>query len=163
MENSNTAILIVDMQIDFLKPLANFADQVVAIQSLINFGKTKKMPCWYIEYANCGNTIPELGRPSHQSDFLIVKPSDSAFDYTNLDYRLKGWDIDKLIVSGVYASACVKSTVESALVRRLKVLTAKTLIGDETLRAYQDSLGWYHDNLGEDFHNNHHDLISTLI
>ncbi len=166
MKTKNTAILVIDMQSQFLEsiPPETRNRQVKSIANLLRVGVDKKIPVFFIEYLGVGQTLPELTElvPKDQR-VILTKRCDDAFQenvcLANL-YPSKH-TAKTLIVSGIYASACVYDTVESALKRRFRVLSSADLISDPP-EYWENTVQHYSSRLKTDSKKSTQTLISHL-
>ena len=136
MKMSDTAVLIIDMQQFFLKRF----DKVIRDELILNhikflqFCLKNKMPVITTEY-KCrgifrGHLIPQLEKMIKKNLIAsIIKESNSGFVDTNLHTILEKLKIQKIIIIGVNANACVQDTAKGAICRGFKVITSKGLIG----------------------------------
>ena len=152
LEPQNTALLIIDMQNDFLKPGAPLevpaGRQIIPnIKRLLNFCREVGIPVIYTIFVTSEDTkgLMWLFHPEHApptracwegsegaeiiSDLypqagerVIKKHCYDAFYDTDLDTVLRSLGVKYLIVTGVMTNFCVDSTVRGAFHRQYKVV-----------------------------------------
>jgi len=137
-----TALIIVDMQIDFFRrdPLKSIGRELVpAMNRLTSEARMRQVPVIWIrqefkkdlsdaflhmrragqrltiEGTEGARLLPELNIGS--DDFQIVKKRYSAFFDTNLDDLLNSMGIGSLIFCGINSHACVRASVTDAYQR----------------------------------------------
>ncbi len=146
LPSSSTALLIVDMQNDFVhkdgKLYVPDAEKTVGpIRDLIKkFRNSGSMVIytqdWHMkddpefkiwgEHALAGTWGAEIYSDlSPENDFLIKKYRYDAFFGTSLDYILRVKNIKNLVVTGTVANVCVLHTAGSAALRWYNVILPK--------------------------------------
>ncbi len=141
---SKTAIIVVDMQNDFVHPdgklyVSNAKVTIPAIKSLIEKGREKDVRVFYtqdwhrrddVEFSiwgehavagTWGAKIIEDLKPKDE-DILIKKLRYDAFFGTPLDYLLRLYGIQYLVIVGTVANICVLHTASSAALLGYKVI-----------------------------------------
>jgi len=150
------ALLVIDMQDEFVKPgwtpywIPEATRQVDAIQTLIQFCRSKNIPVIYTAF---GPTHHYLDRPKtgeampnrysetgvdhfswfkdpkiypelapRQEDVVILKPSYGAFYDTPLETILKNLNKDTVIICGTLTNCCCGLTARQAYERGFKVV-----------------------------------------
>ena len=73
-------------------------------------------------------------------EHVIVKKSASAFHGTFLASFLRANDIDTVIVTGVTASACVRTTIEDAIADGFRPIAVRECVGDRIAGAVEWNL-----------------------
>ncbi len=147
IEPSKTALVVVDMQNDFVKEggslvVPDAEDTVPAIQSLLSFARSAGMkvvysqdthnegdPEWEIWPEHCregswGWEIIEDLAPQ-DNDLIVRKVRYDAFYGTHLDHYLRLWNVERLILCGTVANICVHYTAASAALRWYGVIVPK--------------------------------------
>ena len=147
VEPSKTALVVVDMQNDFVKEggslvVPNAEGTVPAIQNLLSFARNVGMkvvysqdthtegdPEWRIWPEHCregswGHEIVEDLAPRPE-ELVIQKVRYDAFYGTHLDHFLRIWGMDRLILCGTVANICVHYTAASAALRWYEVVIPK--------------------------------------
>jgi isochorismate hydrolase len=157
-QNPNLCLLIIDMQPYFLKKV----DQKELEREMLNYlltiekCKNKEIPIFVIESENrknttlnngvtYGETISEITSPlkSYKKFEKIIKQNDSGINHklTNLFTK---YDVDFLILTGVNASECVKTTGDVANTLGYKIITSPEIIQDKMrLKHLEESITWY--------------------
>ncbi len=139
-----TALIIVDMQNDFVDPRGSLCvgsarATVPAIARLRDFARAHGLPVVYTqdwhgaddpEFALWGAhaiggtwgaaIVPELAPDA--SDLIIRKLRYDAFYGTSLDHELRQRHIRSLIVTGTVSNICVLHTAGSAALRWLEII-----------------------------------------
>ncbi|WP_462323739.1 cysteine hydrolase family protein [Desulfoplanes sp.] len=145
MRSNDMALLIIDMQNDFVLPggpvhVAGAASTIPAIKSMLETFRTNEHPVFHItrEYRPDGSDVEKL----RQKDFLenrpfvlsgtqgsaivkqlspipgeyrVIKNRFSAFMFTELDLMLRRLNISHVVVTGTQLPNCVRATVFDAL------------------------------------------------
>ena len=116
MNTRETALLIIDMQRDFVtaeSPLcvAGAAATVPAIAALLEC--CRRNGDIAIFHVIREEIVPEL-RPL-PGEMVIVKPRYSAFFHTRLDLCLRRLGVDSLLIAGTQYPNCIRATVTDAL------------------------------------------------
>lgn len=150
-----TALLVVDMQNDFVRPggalqVEAAAETIDKISRLITTARahgvsvvftqdthTEDDPEFDIWPRHCveGTTGWEIidDLPRRDDDLVIQKNRYDAFYGTPLDHYLRHvWDVDNLIVVGTVANICVGQTAASAGLRWYDVVTPADAISAQT-------------------------------
>ena len=100
-------------------------------QKVLKFAQEKDHPIYVLEYHNYGETINKLketlGDGSYQT---IIKSHDNGFLETSLGNKLENDSVKEIVLMGVNASYCVKSTATDALRRGYAIATSPELISD---------------------------------
>ena len=144
LDPRSTALVVVDMQVDFADPKGKLFVQesrptIPIIRSLVSHARKIKVPViftqdWHrtddaefliwpphaVEGTQGAQVIPEL-KPL-QNDYLIHKRTYDAFFATDLDLLLRQKGIKCLIISGTVANICVLHTAGSASLRGYEVI-----------------------------------------
>lgn len=145
MRSNNMALLIIDMQNDFVLPggpvhVAGAASTIPAIKSMLEAFRTNEHPVFHItrEYRPDGSDVEKLRQKDflkHQAfvlpgtkgseivdqlapipgDYRVIKNRFSGFMFTELDLMLRRLNISHLVVTGTQLPNCVRATVFDAL------------------------------------------------
>ncbi len=149
-EQHRYAILVIDMQNDFIKGKLKCerANRIIPnIKILLDTARQKQIPIFYcidehlpidtyemnlwgphaMKHTEGAKIINEL-KPS-DTDYVITKRTYSAFDGTGLDRALKGTynskGTDALIITGLHTNICVRHTSYDAFVRGFELIVPK--------------------------------------
>jgi nicotinamidase-related amidase len=171
-EKSDTAVVLVDMQMRFLDMwssvnkshgaddsrakmalrMQSASDLMHTQASLLEWAKKRKYPVLVFEYNGQGSTVYSLkkiidGFPNH---FYVVKHADGGFEGSpppspDPEEILKRLGVHRLIVTGTNGHHCVKDTVVQALDRGFQVVTSADLAAtiDYTGGPYHPSADWW--------------------
>ncbi|MGH2398421.1 MAG: cysteine hydrolase family protein [bacterium] len=144
VDPKSTALIVVDMQNDFVKPggalvVETAAETIPAIQRLRAFARSREMAVFYtqdtheagdIEFPIWGQhvlrgswgwrIVEELAPESGER--VIEKLRYDGFFGTPLDHELRLKRIETVIVCGTVANICVLHTAGSAALRGYKVI-----------------------------------------
>ena len=174
---SGLGILVIDMQNFFRKNIDN--KQIIhANQKILNFGVNNTLPIYFLKYSNPTiinpNFIKEVSGFTNLYEYarIIPKYSDNGFvskikygrgfiysgDWdvrgdTELDLSLKEDGIEKLIISGINKTGCVKKTVKQAIKRGYELFSSRDLMNES-----EEKNGWFSKKLSEYFLS-HEELI----
>ena len=147
VDPSRTALIIVDMQNDFVKEggslvVPDAEATIPAIQSLLSLACDSGMkvvysqdthtdgdPEWniwpeHVREGSWGWRIVEELAP-REDELVIRKVRYDAFYGTALDHFLRLWHVDTLIICGTVANICVHYTAASAALRWYDVIIPK--------------------------------------
>ncbi len=143
-EGSRTALIVLDMQNDFVETegpqaVPGASEIVPAIASASDRMREKgDLIVWVLRaYSADGSNVEAVRRPEFQrrpyvvsgtrgaelvsglkprpEDLTMVKPSFSAFFRTDLDLKLREAGVSKIVACGVDLSRCVRSTLVEAV------------------------------------------------
>jgi len=174
INKESTAILVVDMLNDFLKPGGTMVLEggeiiVEPMQRLLEVGRNREIPIVYVNdfhrlglkqdrefkkrAEHCiggtwGAEVIEELRPQ-QRDFIIKKSRFSGFYETDLDLTLKDLKIDTVVVVGVVTNICVRSTIHDAFFRGYRVIVPKDCVMATGEREQESSLYDIETHFGE--------------
>ncbi len=135
-KQSDTAVILVDMQDFFLKNfLPSIKKNLIENQlRVIDICVKKKIPFIILEY-KCrgvfrGSLIQDLDKKiQNVHKEVVVKEHNSGFTKTKLDSILKQLRVKKLLIMGVNANGCVQDTAIGAFGRGFKVVTSCGVMG----------------------------------
>ncbi|MFA1821248.1 cysteine hydrolase family protein [Virgibacillus oceani] len=153
MNNSNTALLLIDLQKESNFSLQNM-DQVTAnTKEILLTAREKGLPVIYTRQVNredgiglsIGEPLNEDGTPyfyntgteqfdvideikPNEKDIIIDKYRWSAFHDTNMDLLLRNMGVKHLLVGGVVTDGCVLTTVYDAYFRDYHVHLIEDMI-----------------------------------
>jgi len=146
VDPQRTALLIVDMQNDFVHPEGKLfvpdapatvpvckalLDRARAAGARVAFSQdthTDGDPEWAIwgEHARRGSwgweIVPELA--PLPGELVVEKPRYDAFYATPLDHQLRLWGVETVVLCGTVANICVHYTAASAALRWYRVVVA---------------------------------------
>lgn len=135
-----TALLIIDMQNDFLLPgapaeIPGAARIVPTVKNLLYFCRERKIPVFHVirQYRYDGSDIENFRRDGFlqkgrylvpgtpgaeivselkpaEGEYIIVKPRFSAFFCTELELILKRIGINDIVICGVQYPNCIRAT-----------------------------------------------------
>jgi nicotinamidase-related amidase len=147
---SRTALLVIDMQNDFVKEggtlqVRNAAGTIPRIAQLLELARGGGMkvafsqdthdegdPEWEIwgEHARRGTwgwqIVDELA--PRDGELVVQKVRYDAFYGTHLDHFLRLWAVDTLVICGTAANICVHYTAASAALRWYRVIVPRDAI-----------------------------------
>lgn len=151
-QNQKYAILIIDMQNDFVKgklKCERAARIIPNIGALLDTARQKQIPVFYcidehlpidsyemnlwgphaMKGSEGAKIIDELKPSSKESEYIIPKRTYSAFDGTGLDRALRGLyngnGADTLIITGLHTNICNRHTAYDAFVRGFNIIVAE--------------------------------------
>src|SRR4051812_7784555 len=119
----NTALLVVDVQVDVVEG-AHERDAVVAnIGSLVEQARQERVPVIWVQHSDehlergsdGWRIVPELS-PA-EAEPLVEKAYGDAFEDTDLESVLSELEVGRLVVAGAQTDVCIRSTLHGALVR----------------------------------------------
>ncbi|MEU3462849.1 isochorismatase family protein [Streptomyces sp. NPDC006733] len=119
----NTALLVVDVQVDVVEG-AYERDPVVAnIAGLVEQAREEQVPVVWVQHSDeqlergsdGWRIVPEL--TPGETEPLVEKNYGDSFEETSLESVLSGLGVGRLVVAGAQTDACIRSTLHGALVR----------------------------------------------
>jgi nicotinamidase-related amidase len=140
MENTKTALLVMDMQSSILSNIPDSQELVSNVKEVIKTARNRQIPVIYIT-VGFRQGMPEIsaknkafsGLKQHmanldmkewisihpdlspeEKDIVITKRRFSAFTGSDLEVVLRGLDVKHLVLTGVSTSGVVLSTVREA-------------------------------------------------
>ncbi len=149
LSNSKSAIVLVDMQEDFVSKLRpGAAERIVPAQrQLLIKARRFKTKTAVLEIDGYGHTLPELLGAMNEADFRrFSKKYNSGFVGTSLTYWLANGGVEQILFVGINAGYCVKESAEDALTLGYSILTSPQLIAGQSHHDSDDYIGWYGAN-----------------
>lgn len=164
---SNAALIIIDMQNDFLLETAPICcagglEIVPGIEKLARFFRANNRPVIFTQEAHRKQKVDfglELAyeEPEHclegssgvdfyenlepqEDDYIIKKRRYSAFFATDFDLLLRGMGIDTLVLTGVATDVCVRATAQDAQQHSYKVIVPVECVAGTSIKAHQAAL-----------------------
>src|SRR3989344_1291307 len=160
----NAAVLLIDMQGPFLEDISLVERQEeIAYQSdVLDFCRQNNVPVYVLEYNGQGRTTPALEKKYHHLPYVrrIIKAHDDGFNETNLAEQLRHSGIERVLLMGINASACVRATAEGALEHSFEIMTSGQLIADPPSWGYGQNVTWFREN-GR-YYDNYTELLAAL-
>lgn len=174
INKESTAILVVDMLNDFMKPggkmVLDTGKFIIESSSrLIERARNNGIPIVYVNDSHrpglrqdrefkkraehCiertwgAEVIREL-KPQ-EGDFVVKKRRFSGFYETDLDLTLKDLEIDTVVIIGVVTNICVRSTIHDAFFRGYKVIIPRDCVMATGEREQESSLYDIETHFGE--------------
>ena len=146
-EKNDLAVLLIDMQEPFLEMVnqTEFNEELAYQQAVLDYCKDNNVPVIVVNFRDQGPLIPELKYKVDQLKFKdeVIKPSVSGFHDTDLNIKLIGMGIKRVLLMGVYASACVRGTAEDAVERNYQIMASTQLMADHETFGNNESIEWY--------------------
>ena len=151
MKTSKIAALLIDMQKCFIEDLKQGEEEKIVpcqIKIIDDFCVKRGIPLIVLEYSGCGTTIRLLRDKISEVPKLkiITKTNDDGFINTDLLSHLKTRGVDTLLLMGINADYCVRSTAKSAIRQGYKIVTSKKLIAGKPYHSRNKSGDWYAQN-----------------
>ena len=139
--NSNTALIVIDVQVGFDDPkwgIRNNPDAEQNIANLINHWRDKSRPVIHVQHCSTEDDSPlHPDKPGAEfkacavpidGERVFKKSVNSAFIGTSLEKHLRDKQIDELVIVGLTTDHCVSTTTRMAGNLGFKVL----LVSDAT-------------------------------
>ena len=131
-DRPNTALLVIDVQNDVVKAAHNRDGVVATIAGLVEKARAAGTPVVWVAHNDDGlprdtagwQYVPELCRAAEEP--LIHKQYGDSFEATDLEDVLAERKVGRLLVTGAQTDACIRSTLNGAIVRGYDV----TLVAD---------------------------------
>ncbi|MBU1217575.1 aldehyde dehydrogenase family protein [bacterium] len=180
----NIALLLVDVQEDFLShpkllqeksALINNISSLLQtarknswnifhVQTLIDADAKNAMPHWKKNGAKCyegtvGATAPKELAPK-DGEPIISKQFYSGFENTKLSAALNSQEIDTVVICGIHTHACVRATALDAYARGFKVIIAKEAVASYDKEHAEMTLQWIDNKAAECI--NTEDIVAKL-
>lgn len=174
ISKESTAILVVDMLNDFIKPggkmVLDTGKFIIESSSrLIERARNNGIPIVYVndshrpglrqdrefkkraEHCIEGTWGAEVIRElkPQEGDFVVKKRRFSGFYETDLDLTLKDLEIDTVVIIGVVTNICVRSTIHDAFFRGYKVIIPRDCVMATGEREQESSLYDIETHFGE--------------
>jgi bifunctional isochorismate lyase/aryl carrier protein len=167
-----TALMVVDLQNDFLGPYFSSIENaepiikqlVSGINEISCLFREAGLPVFFIRmiYKADGNNwtlrMKDLNTPYciegtpgssffqglniEKSDILITKVRYSAFYGTNLDDILRKKSIDTLVITGMNTHACVRATVIDAFERDYRIFLPLELVNSYNIPLHEQTIAY---------------------
>ncbi len=132
---SDTALLVIDMQVALLEEAYVGKEVIAHINALRDKARSTNTLIIYIQHSAADYEPMNLGAPGwqihpdiapHPDDLIIHKLASDAFSQTDLHQELQNRGIQHLIITGMQTEFCVDTTCRAALSQGYNV----TLVGD---------------------------------
>ncbi|GAA1497618.1 isochorismatase family protein [Paeniglutamicibacter kerguelensis] len=131
-DRQNTALLVIDTQIDVVKDGYERDAVLGNIRALVDAARSAGTPVIWVQHSD-----PELKRGTpgweivpeldpRESEALVHKNYGDSFEATDLEAVLAAAEVGHLVVAGAESDACIRSTIHGAFTRGYDV----TLVGD---------------------------------
>lgn len=163
----NSALLIIDVQKDFIKEFKQHKKIIPKINKLAEAYREKGWPVIHFRYEVFGDERSEIERMTewllceagtegaeevdelrNEDDLYITKSRYSGFFGTNLDEILEEKGIDTVVLTGLLTHACIFSTASDAYQRNYRVVfvsdgisSYRKVLHKELLKHFKDSVG----------------------
>lgn len=152
IRSGSVAVLIVDMQTEFLKDLARGARQILVSAQVQVIGECaeRDIPVIVLEFDKRyhGSTVAPIMNALRRVPrvFRLSKDRNDGFTNKDLQTTLEELGIGKIILMGVNATFCVRETAQSAVRKGYQILTADDLIADGSHISAGKCAPWYEAN-----------------
>lgn len=162
--SSKTAVILIDMQENFLGRIDKkrrtemIKNQIIIIRLCAQLD----IPLFVLEYRQQPKTIEELKEEIAKvpRKCTITKHRDNGFIKTKLAEKLKELNINKVLLMGVNATACVLRTGAGAIKNGFNIITCNRLIADPDHFPDPNDMSWFKQN--GIYKNNLNGIIKTL-
>ena len=164
------ALLMVDMQVDFVDPDAPATcapmaqERLPAIQSLLAASRAASIPVFFTQgtvdpslidvglwkaKAHRNGLVEVMGTRGAEivselaplpTEHVIQKRRPSGFFGTDLDLLLRSYKVDTVLVAGASMSGCVRATVVDAFSHDYRVMVVRECVVDRTMSVLDSSL-----------------------
>jgi nicotinamidase-related amidase len=131
-DRPNTALLVIDVQNDFVAGGHNRDGVIANIASLVDKARAEKVPVVWVQHSSEDvpqgsdgwRYVPELTQD--ESEPVVHKRYGDSFEDTDLEAVLAERKVGHLVVTGAQTDECIRSTLHGAIVRGYDA----TLVGD---------------------------------
>ena len=149
MMSSETAFVIIDMQVNLIEPAYEGKEVLTRIATLLEKARAARISVVYVQHDAPRGDVLEVGTPGwqihptiapHPDEPVIHKRSSDAFHKTTLQQELAARGIQHLVVAGGQTEYCVDTTVRRATTCGYEVTLvadAHTTFDNEHLTAAQ--------------------------
>jgi isochorismate hydrolase len=132
VNRANTALLVVDMQVDVVLEAYRRDAVVATIAALVEKARAAGVAVVWVQHSSeellqgsdGWQYVPELAR--RDSEPLVAKEYSDAFEATELETVLAARGIGRLFLAGAQTDECIRSTLHGAITRGYDV----TLVAD---------------------------------
>ena len=151
-DSGNLAVVLIDMQEKFVGRLRDGeAERIIARQlAVLKHCVRAKIPVVVLELKsyNYGHTIKILLRAALKTPKcrVIKKDYNSGFQETRLNSYLKSIGVENLLIMGINADYCVKSTAEHAIYLGYRIITSNEVISGQKFHSLDNSIEWFKSN-----------------
>jgi nicotinamidase-related amidase len=122
-DRPNTALLVIDVQIQVMSGVHNRDGVIANIGSLLEKARAEQIPIvWVQDHGdNCPQEsegwqfVPELTQAATEP--VVHKTYADSFEDTDLEDVLERLRVGRLIVAGAQTDECIRSTLHGAIVR----------------------------------------------
>lgn len=139
LDTTHTALLVIDMQSEFLKDMPALQANIAPLRYLRSVCHGLSVPVLYLQTTGQGNDIVDDLCPA-EDEVVITKPSYDGFYNTDLETVLREQGIEHVIISGVWGNLACESTARSAFIRGFHVVFPSDVNGFADVAAQQATL-----------------------
>lgn len=165
ISRKNLAMLVVDMQEHYLQHISPRKRRIELVRNIllvIRYATRNNIPIFALQAKGRGRTIPilfeEINR--NQDHNYLTKIHPNGFLYTDLGVELEKRNRKDLLLTGVYALACLKSTAIGAIDNRYGILTSRELMKSTRPENEDKVIPWFKEN--GIYRENHQDLLQLI-
>jgi nicotinamidase-related amidase len=141
-ERPNTALLIVDVQVDVVSGAWDRDGVIGRINTLVDKARSEHVPVIWVQHSDDAmpsdsdgwQLVPELS--PGEGEPLVHKRYGDSFEDTDLESLLSERQVGRLVVTGAQTDACIRSTLHGALVRGYDVTLVEDAHTTEDLRQW---------------------------
>jgi nicotinamidase-related amidase len=138
----NTALLIVDVQVDVVSGAWDRDGVIARINTLVDKARAEQVPVVWVQHSDDNmpsgtdgwQVVPELS--PGEAEPLVHKRYGDSFEDTDLESLLSERRVGRLVVAGAQTDACIRSTLHGALVRGYDVTLVEDAHTTEDLRQW---------------------------
>ncbi len=139
LDTTHTALLIIDMQSEFLKDMPALQANIAPLRYLRSVCHGLSVPVIYLQTEGQDNDIVADLAPA-EDELVLTKPHYDGFYGTKLASILYELKIENLIISGVWGNLSCESTARSAFIRGFHVAFPSDVNGFADIAAQQATL-----------------------
>jgi len=138
----NTALLIVDAQVDVVSAAWDRDGVIARINTLVDKARAEHVPVVWVQHSDDNlpsgsegwQLVPELS--PGEGEPLVHKRYGDSFEDTDLEPLLSERRVGRLVVAGAQTDACIRSTLHGGLVRGYDVTLVEDAHTTEDLRQW---------------------------
>lgn len=158
------AVILIDMQAGFLECISHRTQKKLIKNQVqvLEYCRLNSIPLIILEYEGYGRTHKKLMRKAKKIPkcIIIQKCLNNGFTNPGLEKCLLELRIKTVLLMGINADYCVKSTGLSAIHHGFRIVTANSLIAGMPSHSKDNSAEWYQCN--GIFADTHRDILSEL-
>lgn len=137
---ARSALLVVDAQVDVLRPVHDAARVVRNLDALVRKARAEGVPVIWVQHSDGellrGSEGWKLAPPfvPAAGEAVVHKTYNSSFAETDLDARLRALRVTRIVLAGAATNWCIRATAYAALDRGYDLVLASDAHSAEPLK-----------------------------